>query len=59
MGFFTFLMFGFMRVLPIINMFEMKELLFGMKHKSGHVDADHDPTHTFEVSPAVEQTEHS
>ena len=55
MGFFIFLMFGFMRVLPIINMFEMKELLFGMKHKTGHAAADRDPTHTFEVTPVVDE----
>jgi len=50
MGFFTVLMFGFMRVLPIINMFEMKELLFGIKHKHGEEAADRDPTHSHVVS---------
>jgi len=28
MGFFTFLMFMFVKVLPMINVFEMRELLF-------------------------------
>jgi molybdopterin-containing oxidoreductase family membrane subunit len=43
-GQFTFLMFGFLRVLPMINIFEMKELFFrivhGRHHKS-HADNGH------------------
>ena len=38
-GQFTFLMFGFLRVLPMINNFEMKELLYrmtGRGHHHGH-----------------------
>jgi molybdopterin-containing oxidoreductase family membrane subunit len=34
-GFFIFLMFLFMRFLPIINIFEMKDLLFKINHKRG------------------------
>ena len=44
MGFFTVLMFGFMRVLPIINIFEMKELLFKQKHAAAHDHGHDDPT---------------
>ena len=43
-GQFTFLMFGFLRVLPMINNFEMKELLYrmtGRGHHHGHNAAHH------------------
>ena len=37
-GLFIFLMFLFVRFLPMINMFEMKELLHQIKHDHGHDD---------------------
>ncbi len=37
-GFFVFMMFLFVRYLPMINMFEMKELLHQMKHDGGGHD---------------------
>jgi molybdopterin-containing oxidoreductase family membrane subunit len=35
-GFFLFMMFLFIRFLPAINIFEMKELLHHMEHEKGH-----------------------
>jgi len=43
-GQFTFLMFGFLRVLPMINTFEMQELWYrmtGRGHSHGHAHAGH------------------
>lgn len=39
-GFFIFLMFMFMRFLPVINIFEMKDLVFKKSHDHSH-DHDH------------------
>ena len=36
MGFFTFMMFLFIRFVPMINIFEMKDLLHKQKHEEGH-----------------------
>lgn len=43
-GFFIFLMFLFMRFLPIINIFEMKDLLYKLNHK--HSAPDPEPVAT-------------
>jgi Ni/Fe-hydrogenase subunit HybB-like protein len=37
MGFFTFMMFLFIRFVPMINIFEMKDLLHKQKHDEGHL----------------------
>jgi molybdopterin-containing oxidoreductase family membrane subunit len=43
-GFFVFLMWMFVRFLPAINMFEMKDLLFRLKHQhAGHVSTEPKP----------------
>lgn len=42
-GMFMFLMWHFVRFLPAVNMFEMKDLLHRLKHK--HHDASHDGDH--------------
>ena len=41
MGFFVFLLFMFIKVLPIINIFEMRDLLLKNHHQFGH-DHGHD-----------------
>jgi molybdopterin-containing oxidoreductase family membrane subunit len=46
-GFFIFLMFLFLRFMPIINIFEMKDLLYKL---AGHKES----THTDSVAPARE-----
>jgi molybdopterin-containing oxidoreductase family membrane subunit len=50
-GQFLFFMFLFIRFLPIINIFEMKDLLHRMRHKhgtdgDGHASTDHDTNGT-------------
>ena len=39
MGFFVLMMFLFFRFVPMINIFEMKDLLHKQKHEEGHVSA--------------------
>jgi molybdopterin-containing oxidoreductase family membrane subunit len=39
-GFFIFLMFLFIRFLPVINMFEVKDLLYKLGGKKEYVDQD-------------------
>ena len=41
-AFFIFLMWLFIRFLPSINIFEMKDLLYKMSHEH-HADTDHAP----------------
>lgn len=50
MGLFLFLMFLFVRFLPMINMFEMKELLHQREHDHGHSHGDHGDTATAEAN---------
>jgi molybdopterin-containing oxidoreductase family membrane subunit len=42
MGFFVFLLFMFIKVLPIINIFEMRDLLLKNHHQFGHGHDDHE-----------------
>ncbi|MBX3095776.1 MAG: polysulfide reductase NrfD [Fimbriimonadaceae bacterium] len=51
-GFFLFLIGMFIRFLPSINMFEMKELLHQLKHGNGHVHTTHEPVTTAETEAA-------
>jgi Ni/Fe-hydrogenase subunit HybB-like protein len=53
LGFFTFLMFGFVRVLPMINIFEMKELWHKLLHRGhGHAPAHAGDGHGGVLTPA-------
>lgn len=61
-GQFTFLMFGFIRVLPMVNAFEMKELWYRMSgrgHHHGHAGAGgHGGDATLVGHPAADGEEH-
>jgi molybdopterin-containing oxidoreductase family membrane subunit len=41
MGFFIFMMFLFIRFVPMINIFEMKDLLHRQKHEEEHANTEH------------------
>jgi Ni/Fe-hydrogenase subunit HybB-like protein len=49
MGFFTFLLFMFIKVLPFINIFEMRDLLHKNHHTFGHTAHEHDAAHAEEA----------
>ena len=44
LGLFTFLMFGFVRVLPMVTIFEVKELLYRIRHTL-HLGNTYAPAH--------------
>ncbi|MCX6369225.1 MAG: polysulfide reductase NrfD [Armatimonadetes bacterium] len=49
MGFFTFLLFMFIKVLPFINIFEMRDLLYKNHHTFGHDTHDAHDAHEEEA----------
>jgi molybdopterin-containing oxidoreductase family membrane subunit len=54
MGFFTFMMFLFIRFVPMINIFEMKDLLHWQRHNEAHAEPHAEPALPAPVAVAGE-----